>query len=230
MRHSRLFLKSINQFYCVRSVQLCYSFEFEGLDLKQIERKKFAFLPFLGTNCLLSKHFKTNKKGLNFKSRRTGPTLDFFYSITGHGIQIHGVNGGIYKKRAYSLIRNRNAAKAPFLASIDYLSFRSFQSDFSELSLTVSLYFKCYIERKYSETKYYINAISQWPITLPVTLAWPRWLQIIVKVLLKWRKLFIIQITKPNVEARRFILKGTGTGQGQGRLQSLLVHTALLRR
>ena len=120
------------------------------------------------------------------------------------------MSGGIYRKRAYLLIRNRNAVKTPFIAPIEYLRFGSFQSDFSEISHTVFFYFKWYRERKYSETKYYV---SQCPLTLLITLAWTRRFQIIAKVLLKWRKLFIIQITfrSSNVEARRFILKGIGT-------------------
>ena len=32
----------------MRSVQLCYSLEFEGLDLKQIERKKIRLFAFSG--------------------------------------------------------------------------------------------------------------------------------------------------------------------------------------
>ena len=82
--------------------------------------------------------------------------------------QIHFVSGGIYRKRAYLLIRNRNAVKTPFIASIEYLRFRLFQSDFSEISHTVFFYFKWYRERKYSETKYYV---SQCPLTLLITLA-----------------------------------------------------------
>ena len=57
-------------------------------------------------------------------------------------------------------------------------------------STTVFFYFKWYRERKYSETKYYV---SQCPLTLLITLAWTRRFQIIAKVLLKWRKLFIIK-------------------------------------
>lgn len=100
------------------------------------------------------------------------------------------MSGGIYRKRAYLLIRNRSAVKPPFIASIEYLRFGSFQSDFSEISHTVFFYFKWYRERKYSETKYYV---SQCPLTLLITLAWTRRFQIIAKVLMKWRKLFIIK-------------------------------------
>ena len=140
------------------------------------------------------------------------------------------MNGGIYNKRGCFFIRNRNVEKTPFLASNEYLRFRLSQSDFSEISLTVFLYFKWYGERKYSETKYYV---SQCPITSLIILAWTRRFQIIAKVLLKWRKLFIIQITfrSSNVEARRFILKGIVTGRDMphGRLQFLLAHTAIFR-
>ena len=150
----------------------------------------------------------------------------FFCSIT--SIQIHFVSGGIYRKRAYLLIRNRNAVKTPFIAPIEYLRFGSFQSDFSEISHTVFFYFKWYRERKYSETKYYV---SQCPITLLITLAWQGDFKLSRKCC--WNDVNCSLFKSPSgvQTLRRDVLfwKGLGRDMPHGRLQFLLAHTAIFR-